>query len=191
MRNREQQTMSISRRKFLKAGILTVAAGIIPCRTMAAVDGLLSENRRICIRNLHTKEYADVVFWESGSYVPSGLEELNHMFRDHYNGSVKDMDRGLFDLLFAIQQKLNTSEPFHLISGYRSVTTNSLLRKQSKSVAKKSLHIYGKAADLRLPGHKLKDLRKAAYELKAGGVGYYPKSNFLHVDVGNVRFWRG
>ena len=183
--------MRISRRKFIKAGLVTIAAGIVPCRTLAAVDGLLSEKRRICIDNLHSKEHADIVFWESGSYVPSALEELNHIFRDHYNGAVKEMDTALFDLLFAIQQKLKTSEPFQLISGYRSLKTNSRLRKHNKSVAKKSLHIYGKAADLRLPGKTIKELRRAAYELKAGGVGYYPDSNFVHIDVGNVRFWRG
>ncbi len=101
------------------------------------------------------------------------------------------MDRRLLDFLFAIQQKLGTNEPFHLISGYRSKRTNTRLRRNNKSVAKKSFHIFGKAADIRLPAVGIRKLRRAAYELQTGGVGYYPRSKFVHIDVGQVRFWRG
>ena len=147
--------------------------------------------KKICIYNLHTKEHQETVFWRNGEYIESALSDLNFIFRDHYNGAVKQMDKRLLDYLFAIQQKIGTGEPFQLISGYRSKMTNARLRKNNKGVAKKSLHIYGKAADIRLPEVGIKKLRHAAYELQVGGVGYYPNSNFVHIDVGRVRFWRG
>lgn len=149
------------------------------------------EERKICIFNLHTKEHQETIYWRSGEYIESALKELDFIFRDHYNGSVKKIDRRLLDFLYLIQQKIGTNEPFHLISGYRSKRTNARLRINNKSVARKSLHIFGKAADIRLPALGIKKLRRAAYELQTGGVGYYPRSNFVHIDVGRVRFWRG
>lgn len=149
------------------------------------------EVRKICIYNLHTKEQQETIYWRNGEYIKSALKELNFMFRDHYNGSVRKIDRRLLNFLFAIQQKVGANEPFHLISGYRSKRTNARLRKSNKSVARRSLHIFGKAADIRLPEVGIKKLRRSAYELQAGGVGYYPRSNFVHIDVGRIRFWRG
>ena len=149
------------------------------------------DEKKICIYNLHTKEHQETVFWRNGDYIESALLDLNFIFRDHYNGAVKQMDKRLLDFLFAIQQKIGTGEPFQLISGYRSKRTNARLRKNNKGVAKKSLHIFGKAADIRLPEVGIKKLRRAAYELQVGGVGYYPRSNFVHIDVGRIRFWRG
>ena len=147
--------------------------------------------RKICLSNLHTKEQQETVYWRNGEYIKDALRELDYMFRDHYNGSVMKMDRRLLNFLYEIQQKVGTDEPFHLISGYRSKRTNARLRENNKGVAKRSLHIYGKAADIRLPAVGIEKLRRAAYELQNGGVGYYPKSNFVHIDVGRVRFWRG
>jgi uncharacterized protein YcbK (DUF882 family) len=149
------------------------------------------EERKICIYNLHTKEHQETIYWRNGEYIESALIDLDFIFRDHYNGSVKKIDRRLLDFLFAIQQKVGTGEPFQLISGYRSKRTNARLRINNKGVARKSLHIFGKAADIRLPAVGIKKLRRAAYELQTGGVGYYPQSNFVHIDVGRVRFWRG
>jgi uncharacterized protein YcbK (DUF882 family) len=180
----------ISRRKLLKLGLITAVSGIIPCRTMAAVRDFLYDERALCIYNLHTKEYLDIVYWKNGGYIPDALREINYIFRDHYNGSVKSIETDLLDLLYSIQQKLQCKQPFHLISGYRSPKTNAKLRRLNKRVAMNSLHIHGKAVDIRLPGHKLKILRRAAYELKGGGVGYYQRANFVHLDVGKVRFWR-
>lgn len=186
----EDQNVRIDRRKFLGFGIATAVSCIIPGATIASVNNLLGPERRLCLYNLHTKEDIDIAYWKNGEYIHDALNQLNYIFRDHYNGSIQTIDPGLFDFLFAIQQKIQSSEPFHLISGYRSKSTNERIRKQKGTAARKSLHIYGKAADIRLPDHKLKILRKAAYQLKGGGVGYYPKSNFVHVDVGRVRFWR-
>jgi uncharacterized protein YcbK (DUF882 family) len=158
---------------------------------LGAVSEFLYEERAICVYNLHSKEYADVTYWKDGKYDKAALKELNYIFRDHYNGAVRKMDPRLFDFLYSIQQKLQCKEPFNLISGYRSPATNRKLRKQKKGVARRSLHIKGKAADIRIPGLSIKEIRKVAYELYGGGVGYYPRSNFVHVDVGRVRFWRG
>ena len=181
----------ISRRRLIKIGLVAAAASIVPYNSFAAAKELLNDERRICIYNLHTKEQVDTVFWKDGSYIPEALKELNHIFRDHYNGSERLIKRDLFNLLYAIQRKLQCNEPFQLISGYRSRSTNEMLRQRNKGVSRRSLHMRGMAADIRLPGDKLKTLRKAAFELQKGGVGYYPRSNFVHLDVGNVRFWRG
>ncbi len=99
------------------------------------------------------------------------------------------MDRELYDLLFTLQQKLGRFGTYHVISGYRSPKTNAMLHNISSGVAKRSLHMRGKAIDIRLPGTELKHLRQAALGLHAGGVGYYPNSNFIHVDTGRPRFW--
>jgi uncharacterized protein YcbK (DUF882 family) len=117
------------------------------------------------------------------------LREINHLLRDHRTGDTVQMDRELLDLLYSLQHKVESKKEFQVISGYRSPKTNAMLRSKSSGVAKKSLHMQGKAIDIRLPGTSLKNLRKAAVALKSGGVGYYPNSNFVHVDTGRVRYW--
>jgi len=186
----EHQPVLIDRRTFLGIGLITAAAFVVPGASLAAANGVPEPERRLCIHNLHTREDINISYWKDGMYVPDALEQLNYIFRDHYNGAVTQIDVNLFDFLFAIQQKIQSTEPFHLISGFRTVKTNERLRKRNRNVSRKSLHVHGMAADIRLPDHKLKILRRAAYQLKGGGVGYYPKSNFVHVDVGKVRFWR-
>ncbi len=179
----------ITRRKVLKLGLATAAAIIIPGKAVDAASYVLSGRRKISLFNAHTKEYFNSVYWEDGQYVPEAMKALEYMFRDHYNGAEKPIDKRLLNLLFAMQRILKTDRPFHLISGYRSPATNARLRKRMRGVARRSLHMYGKAADIRMPGQSLKKVKKAARELQAGGVGYYPRSNFVHVDVGRVRFW--
>jgi uncharacterized protein YcbK (DUF882 family) len=185
----DQEERVITRRKMLKLGLLTAATIIIPKKTVDAASYLLPNTRSLSIYNAHTKEYFNSVYWEDGQYILDALKAIEYMFRDHYNGAEKTIDIKLVNLLYAMQVRLKTSEPFHLISGYRSPGTNARLRKRMRGVAKYSLHMSGKAADIRLPGHSLKKVRRAAYELKAGGVGYYPRSRFVHVDVGKLRYW--
>jgi uncharacterized protein YcbK (DUF882 family) len=156
---------------------------------MAALEGFLSAERVLSLYNPHTKEHIQTIYWANGNYIPEALTEINHIFRDHYNGVVNTIDTKLLDLLCVMQKQLNDGEPFYLISGYRTPETNAFLRKHKKGVSKTSFHMYGKAADIRLPGHDIKELRHAAYELKAGGVGYYPRLKFIHIDVGKVRYW--
>lgn len=182
-------THGISRREFCRLGLLAVASTALPSAVTATHLPLRSENRWLYFYNLHTKEDLCITYCRDGEYIPEALKDFNYILRDHYNGAVRHIDTKLLDLMFAIREKLGTREPFHIISGYRTPKTNAYLKKLGKVVSSRSLHMYGKAVDVRLPGTSLKTLRRAAYELKGGGVGYYPRSNFVHIDVGKVRYW--
>jgi len=172
-------------------GLITVSSGIIPFNAIAAVKDIVLPERSLCFDNLYTKERIETVYWREGKYIPESLDRLNYIFRDIRTGTVKAIDRDLLDLLFALKQKIGNSQPFHIISGYRTPKSNAILRKKNKGAAKNSMHIYGKAVDIRVPGHKIREIRRAAMKLKGGGVGYYPRSSFLHIDVGNIRYWWG
>jgi uncharacterized protein YcbK (DUF882 family) len=150
--------------------------------------------RRVKFHNLHTDEKLDAVYWEDGQYVPDALHAVNHVLRDFRTGDMHMMDPGLLNLLVALSAKTETSSPFYVISGYRSPQTNSMLRAEggeATGVAKKSLHLEGQAIDIRLADVQLAHLHNAALSLGRGGVGYYPTSDFVHVDVGAVRQWSG
>jgi len=121
--------------------------------------------------------------------MPDSLSEINNIMRDHRSGKIEKIDTELLDTLYLLSQRLKTRSPFHIISAYRSPETNDMLRHNSSGVAKKSMHIYGKAVDVRLPGSNLEELRDAALQLRRGGVGYYPGSDFVHIDVGRYRYW--
>jgi uncharacterized protein YcbK (DUF882 family) len=169
-------------------GPITPAPALTPIDTPALP---LGEFRRAAIHNLHTGEALDVVYWEKGKYVPDALAEAMRVMRDWRNGQEHVMDPRLFDVLHGIQSKLGNNKPFQLISGYRSPETNAHLHAESGQVASHSQHMLGKASDIRVEGVELATLHRAAQSLKAGGVGFYPVSNFVHVDVGPVRQWSG
>jgi uncharacterized protein YcbK (DUF882 family) len=147
-----------------------------------------ASERLLSFYNLHTAERLKVVYWADGAYVPESLAAINRVLRDHRTGSVHEIDQRLLDLLSQVRSKLDTSEPFQIISGYRSPATNAVLHERSNGVAKHSLHMDGMAADIRIEGRSLEALRDVARSLKSGGVGYY-RSQFVHVDVGRVRTW--
>ncbi|WP_254600837.1 DUF882 domain-containing protein [Caulobacter sp. S45] len=149
------------------------------------------ERRRAFLHNLHTGETLDAVYFENGRYVPDALAQAMRVLRDWRNGQEHVMDPRLFDVLHAIHAKLGASVPFQIISGYRSPETNAMMHARSPGVASNSQHMQGKASDIRLQGVELGDLHKAALSLDAGGVGLYPVSNFVHVDVATVRHWTG
>lgn len=177
------------RRDFLAAGLATTAACLFPRKAVAAVSKFFSSERALSFYNTHTGESMKAVYWSQGTYVPQVLADINHILRDYRTGEVKEIDTDLVDLLFALQEKLESTGPFSIISGYRSAETNSLLRVISRGVARDSLHIHGKAIDISLPGYELKTVQRAAADLQRGGVGYYPSSDFVHVDVGRIRYW--
>ena len=181
----------ISRRGFLGAGILAATSTIIIPHepAIAAVNKFLSAERSLSFYNAHTSETLTAVYSANGNYLPDALADINYLLRDYRTGDIKKIDTRLLDLLYALKKKLNAREPFQVISGYRSPKTNAMLARRSSGVAKNSQHLYGKAVDIRLPECSLDCLHRAAVSLKAGGVGYYPKSNFVHVDVGRVRYW--
>ena len=148
--------------------------------------------RTLSFFNTHTGERLKVAYCCGGEYQPNALKLINTILRDHRANEVKPIDPKLLDLLHELGGVLETDQPYHVISGYRSPHTNGTLQARggaSTGVATKSLHMVGKAIDIRLPGVKLDHLRGAARSLKLGGVGYYPSSNFVHVDTGRVRFW--
>jgi uncharacterized protein YcbK (DUF882 family) len=138
---------------------------------------------------LHTGESLNTTYWEDGHYIPGELDRINHILRDFRANEVKPIDPKLLDLLTQIQYRLSTSEAFQVISGYRSPVTNAMLHANSEGVAVHSLHIDGKAIDISVPGRSLEQLRGAAMAQQSGGVGYYPRTGFVHVDTGRVRFW--
>jgi uncharacterized protein YcbK (DUF882 family) len=147
--------------------------------------------RRAHVHNLHTGDMLDAVYYEDGQYVPDALAKARRVLRDWRNGEEHAMDAGLFDVLHAISDKIPGKGPFQILSGYRSKATNAMLHSHSEQVAQHSQHMLGKALDIILPGVELTRLRQAALSLKAGGVGFYPQSGFVHVDVGPVRQWVG
>jgi len=178
-----------ARREFLRLGAFAVGLLLAESPALAAVGKLALPERRISLYNTHTGERLDAVYWAGGRYEPEALAEVDRILRDHRTGEIKPIDPGLLDSLFSLRTKLGSSRPFHIISGYRSPETNSFLRAHTRGVAEGSLHIEGKAADVRLPGRGLRALWKAALDLGAGGVGYYGKTGFVHLDTGPVRRW--
>ncbi|MBS0272082.1 MAG: YcbK family protein [Proteobacteria bacterium] len=176
---------TFSRRKFLILASSFMAVTATP--TLAA--SVLSKTRprfstrKISLSNIHSGEEFEGIYWREGYYDEKALARLAHLLRDRRNNKQHSFDGRLFDVLHRLQVSLGTQQPYEVICGYRSSATNATLHKKSKKVAKNSLHMQGKAIDLRLEHTPLKELCDAARALKAGGVGYYPKSNFIHVDV--------
>ena len=181
----------IKRRDFLKFSFAQCALGTAAlCGSVNAFAKVLpAEERRLSFYNLHTGEQLTTTYWVQGEYLAEELKSLDYLLRDHRTDEVLSMDRNLLDLLYVLQQQVDKTGAYHIISGYRSPKSNSKLHQQSNGVAKRSLHMQGKAMDVRLPGVELGHLRQAALQLNAGGVGYYPKSNFVHIDTGRPRFW--
>lgn len=179
----------VSRRRFIGLGAAALALPFISRIPAAAFSEPLPPDRGLSLYNTHTGEQAAVDYCHSGSLLSPSLEKINHILRDHRTGETKDIDVRLLDLLHALSRKAGADRPFHIISGYRSPRTNAHLRANGSGVAENSLHLLGQAVDIRVPGLKLQDLYRAAVSLRGGGVGIYPKSDFVHVDIGRVRTW--
>ena len=167
----------------LVAGCGAAAFGL-PGQAHAAVGA-----RALAVINLHTGERLSATYWEAGAYVGDALAALSNVLRDHRTGEAHTMDPALFDLLNALSRRLDSKETVQVISGFRSPQTNAALHKASSGVATHSLHMDGRAMDIRIAGVDLPRLRDAAWSLQGGGVGFYPQSNFVHADVGRVRRW--
>jgi len=177
----------MNRRSFLKIAGIASAVSLFPSIVLGKTE--VPYKKSLSLYNIHTGENINTTFWADGSYIPEALADMNHLLRDYRTGTATEMDIELFDLLYSIRTNLDSSKPFSIISGYRSPKTNAMLNSHSSGVAKKSLHMQGKAIDINMPGRNLADLKKVAMNIKQGGVGYYPESNFVHVDVGRVRSW--
>lgn len=184
-----KSTYKLSRRHFLKFGILATIVGASPFRSFAAIRNYSPLEKSLSFYNIHTGESLNAVYWADGDYLPDVLNEINYIMRDYRSNEIKPIDTRLLDLLYDIHSNLGTRQSFHIVSGFRCPATNTFLYKYTSGVDKNSLHMYGKAVDIRLPGHELSSLYEVAAGQKGGGVGYYPESEFVHIDVGTVRYW--
>ncbi|XYJ10074.1 DUF882 domain-containing protein [Telluria sp. B2] len=175
------------RRSFLKGSVALVSAISLPAlaKTAQAAPG----ERTLRLYNTHTGETVRSVFWAEGQFIPDALQDINKVLRDHRNNQIAPIDPQLLVLLNEVSTKFGNNQLVHVISGYRSPESNAKLRANSTGVAKHSMHMDGKAIDIRLPGKDLAQLRKAAMAMRGGGVGYYPDSQFVHMDTGRVRYW--
>lgn len=178
----------VSRRDFLRLlGVGTAAIITAPSISLASTR---KPERVLSFYNLHTGEKVKSTYWVNGRYIPSELARINHLLRDHRQDLQTRMDLHLLDALYALQKKLEIPKrEIHVISAYRSPKTNNLLRESGSGVAKKSMHLEGKAIDIRIPGVDLRHVYSGAKSMQAGGVGYYAKSDFVHIDTGKVRYW--
>ena len=154
-----------------------------------ALPASANSDRQLSFYHTHTGERLTVTYWQDGEYLQSALAEINHFLRDFRTGDTFDMDPQLLDTLHLVYQQTGSQGHFEVISAYRSAKTNEMLRSRSGGVAKNSQHVHGKAIDVRLTDVPISTLRRVAYELKRGGVGYYETSDFVHLDTGRFRTW--
>ncbi len=193
------QALVISRRDVIKAGICAaLGAALVPSfphlgfaagRNFSA--SRKSDTREIAFRNSHTGESFSGVYRVGNKYLPDAFDEINMVLRDFRNNEVFPIDPHIVDIIYTVKRMTGRREPYEIISGYRSPRTNEMLRHASveSGVAKNSLHTTGRAIDLRIPGYTTRRIRDAGVSLRAGGVGYYPDSDFVHLDCGKVRVW--
>ena len=186
-----KSTSGMTRRSVLGAFAATAVAA---APTFANAAGFLrgaGDIRRIKMYSGRTGERIDMIYWIEGNYIKDAVSELNYFMRDWRTDGVKSMDLRTVDIMAASHNLLDVSEPYMLLSGYRSPQTNAMLRSRSRGVAKNSLHMRGQAADLRLASRSVNQMARAAIACNGGVVGRYSGSNFVHMDCGQVRNWGG
>lgn len=179
----------LTRRALLGA---FAATAVTAAPTFSNAAGFLrggGDIRRIKMYSGRTGENIDTVYWIEGKYIKEALNEINHFMRDWRQNEAKSIDTRTIDVMAASHNLLDATEPFMLLSGYRSPKTNAMLRARSSGVAKNSLHMKAQAADLRLRSRSVSQIARAAASCKGGGVGRYSGSNFVHMDCGDVRTW--
>ena len=189
MKDKNHRKISRPHRRAVLAKVSTtlLAASFRP----AFAADISPSARSLNLHNIHTGERLSVDYWLNGAYLPDALAAINQILRDFRTGDVRAINPTLLDALVRLHGRLETSKPFEVISGYRSPATNAALHAESEhsGVAIKSLHMQGMAIDIRVPGRPLLLVRDAALTERAGGVGYYPQSDFVHVDIGRIRRW--
>jgi uncharacterized protein YcbK (DUF882 family) len=188
----EMKSPLVHRRDVLKVGMAGFLASIVPLfasrKAFAAMGGDYGLSR-VSFRHTHTGESFSGVYRAGDKYLPEAFERLNYILRDFRTKEVFPMDPRVLDIISLVQAKTQTGKPMEILSGYRCPRTNAMLRHETSGVAKNSFHMYGQAIDFRMPGYNTSRLRKIAMDVKSGGVGYYPKSDFVHVDTGKIRHW--
>lgn len=185
----DEKAIMSSRRRFLRnmayGSLLTFGA---PGLAEAAFQRIPS-HKALAFQNTHTGDKLKLTYFEKGHYIKDALQEINFVMRDFRTGDIHPIDPVLLDQLYDLKRTLGVNKAFHIISGYRSPFTNAMLRKHSSGVASKSLHMLGKAIDVRIPGVDTRIIRNAALTMRRGGVGYYRSSDFVHLDSGQFRTW--
>jgi uncharacterized protein YcbK (DUF882 family) len=185
----------LPRRTVLTALSALAVSAALPSDLLAAtpvITGTAAPGhrpRRLKLRHLHTGERIDIAYAHGERYDHGALAEINHFLRDHRDDTVHPIDPEVIDFLHALAHRLKVDKPIQIICGYRSPKSNALLRARSTGVAKRSLHLEGRAIDIRVPGRSVKAVARAALSLRRGGVGKYTKSNFVHIDCGRFRTW--
>jgi uncharacterized protein YcbK (DUF882 family) len=179
-----QSSSLLSRRRILGAAVAVTAVGLVD-----PAPAISYAPRSVSLYNTHTGEWLRTVYWADGHYIREAVRDINWILRDHHSDEMRPMDAGVLDVLGMLRERLDTREPFLVVSGYRSPATNMRMYLRGDGVAKHSYHIKGMAIDLRSEGRSLGQVRDAALSLRCGGVGYYPRSDFIHVDCGPIRRW--
>jgi uncharacterized protein YcbK (DUF882 family) len=174
----------LSRRRLLGAAAATATLGFV-----YPVPAISFAPRSVSLYNIHTGEWLRTVYWADGHYIREAVRDINWILRDHHSDEIRPMDAGVLDVLGMLRDRLDTHDPFLVVCGYRSPSTNMRMYLRHEGVAKHSYHIKGMAVDLRSERRDLGQIRDAALSLRCGGVGYYPRSDFVHVDCGPIRRW--
>ncbi|KZZ50960.1 MAG: DUF882 domain-containing protein [Saccharospirillaceae bacterium] len=186
-----------ARRQFLKqiAGASSAAALVGTSQLSFAEqfkhDQKIAAERTLRLYNIHTGESLQATFWADGQFVDDEVQQIDLLMRDHRANQAMAMQRRLYEKLYHLQTMFGSKEPLYVVSAYRAPKTNADLRRHSGGVAEGSMHMQGKAIDIRIPGVSHRHLHKAAVAMRSGGVGYYPKSGFIHIDTGRRRHWQG
>jgi uncharacterized protein YcbK (DUF882 family) len=179
-----QMSSLLSRRRLLGGAVAVTAVGLVE-----PAPAISYAPRSISLYNTHTGEWLRTVYWADGHYIREAVRDINWILRDHHSDEMIPMDAGVLDVLGMLRERLDTHDPFLVVSGYRSPATNMRMYLRGDGVAKHSYHIKGMAVDLRSERRSLGQVRDAALSLQCGGVGYYPRSDFVHVDCGPIRRW--
>ncbi len=177
------------RRAFIRNSSAVAASVALSGASVPSLAASASDVRSIELLALHTNEYLSGAFWARGKYIEPNLAAIDHLLRDHRTDEMHRMDPRLLNYLHDLAASLGVTGPFHVISGFRSAATNAQLRRKSSGVARKSFHMFGRAVDVRMPDVPTAVVREAAIALERGGVGYYPRSDFIHLDTGRYRHW--
>ncbi|MFN4057428.1 MAG: YcbK family protein [Roseinatronobacter sp.] len=185
----ETGSSGITRRSILQVFAATLVTAAPFFSSAPAYARGAGDIRKVNFYSGRTGEKMNLIYWIDGNYVPESMAEINHFFRDWRNNKVKTVDPRTVDFLAATHNLLRASEPYMLLSGYRSPETNAMLRARSRGVASDSLHMRGQAADVRLQSRTVGQIARAATACSGGGVGKYSRSNFVHFDCGASRTW--
>lgn len=168
-------------------GIAAPALGA--SKYVSSTSRFLYPDRKLSFHNVHTGEMISTVYWSNGRYIADSLDDIDWILRDFRTGEIRKIDPRLLNILYLLNRKLDTQKPVQVLSAYRSKKTNDMLRRTTEGVAKRSFHMQARAIDIRIPKIDTGNINLAALRLGGGGVGYYPESNFVHLDTGPVRTW--